>query len=181
MNPIIHPLALAFLALLGVAESAGAQKTYALGIGGGAAIPVGKLSDSQKTGANGMVVVALGASDLPIGVRFDGVYNNFSRNDKTSASSYPFRAAGLLGNLIFAFPGTNAKTYLIAGAGLYNIKLDVAGSKSENHGGLNAGAGVAFGVGPIATFIESRYHFVSRPPDKGGVIHFVPITLGILF
>jgi hypothetical protein len=181
MKRIIQPLAIAFLALLGVTESARGQKTYALGVGGGAAIPVGKLSDSQKTGANGMVVLALGASDLPIGVRFDGVYNSFSRNDKAPVSSYTFRAAGLLGNLIYAFPGTNAKTYLIAGAGLYNIKLDVAGSKSENHGGLNAGAGVTFGVGPIAAFIESRYHFISRAPDKGGVIHFVPITFGILF
>jgi hypothetical protein len=181
MKRIIQPLALAFLALFGVAESARAQKTYALGVGGGPAIPVGKLSDSQKTGANGMVVLALGAPDLPIGVRFDGVYNSFPRNDKMSASSYTFRTTGLLGNLIYAFPGSNAKAYLIAGAGVYNLKLDVAGSKSENHSGLNAGAGATFGVGPIATFIESRYHFISRAPDKGGVIHFVPITFGLLF
>jgi len=36
-------------------------------------------------------------------------------------------------------------------------------------------------LGPIASFLESRYHFISREPAKGGVIHFVPITLGLMF
>jgi len=74
---------------------------------------------------------------------------------------------------VYAFPGTTIKSYIVAGGGAYNTKLDVAGSKSENHLGLNAGAGFTFGLGPIASFIESRYHFISREPSKGGVIHFV--------
>jgi hypothetical protein len=158
------------------------QKTYALGIGGGAAIPVGKLSATQTTGFNGIAALALGVAELPIGVRFDAIYNSFSRKDFTSppTNTYSFRIAGLLGNLIYAFPGTTAKSYIVAGGGLYNTKFDIAGTKAENHWGLNGGLGVTFAVGPLASFLESRYHFISREPNKGGVIHFVPITLGVM-
>lgn len=163
-----------------------AQKAYALGIGGGLAIPVGKLKDVQNTGYNGIVSIALGSGELPIGVRIDGIYNQFPGKRSTSAQSganptAKFRISGVLGNLIFAFPGTSVKTYAVVGGGLYSIKLDLAGSKSENHAGLNGGAGFTFGLGPLAAFIEGRYHFVQRAPASGGVIHFVPITLGILF
>jgi Outer membrane protein beta-barrel domain len=179
-------VAVSIFASIILSAQAGGQKTYALGIGGGAAIPVGKLSNTQVTGFNGIIALALGAPDLPVGVRFDGIYNNFSRKNVISAqgsatNTYGFRIAGILANVVYAFPGTSVKSYIVGGGGLYNTKLDVAGSKSENHAGLNAGAGLTFGLGPIASFIESRYHFISREPTKGGVIHFVPITFGLMF
>ena len=176
-------LTVSALASIVLSGQASGQKTYALGVGGGAVIPVGKLSDTQTTGFNGIVALALGVAELPIGVRFDGIYNSFSRKDITTppTNTYGFRIAGLLGNLIYAFPGTTAKSYIVAGGGLYNTKFDIAGTKAENHWGLNAGLGVTFAVGPVASFLESRYHFISREPTKGGVIHFVPITLGVMF
>jgi opacity protein-like surface antigen len=186
MKRLLTIIAASILASVLLSTRVAGQKTYALGIGGGAAIPVGKLSDTQITGFNGIIALALGAPDLPIGVRFDGIYNSFSRKDVTSpqggaSNTYSFRIAGLLANAVYAFPGTTIKSYIVAGGGTYNTKLDVAGSKSENHLGLNAGAGFTFGLGPIASFIESRYHFISREPSKGGVIHFVPITFGLMF
>jgi hypothetical protein len=183
MKRFPHIMAVAALASIVLSGQASGQKTYALGIGGGAAIPVGKLSNTQTTGFNGIVSLALGVAELPIGVRFDGIYNSFSRKNISSpaTNTYGFRIAGLLGNLIYAFSGTTAKSYIVAGGGLYNTKFDIAGTKAENHWGLNAGAGVTFAAGPVASFLESRYHFVSREPAKGGVIHFVPITLGVMF
>ena len=183
MNGLPRIMAVSALASVVLSGQASGQKTYALGIGGGAAIPVGKLSSSQTTGFNGLVALALGVAELPIGVRFDGIYNSFSRKTITSppTNTYGFRIAGLLGNLVYAFPGTTAKSYIVAGGGLYNTKFDTTGTKSENHWGLNAGVGVTFAVGPVASFLESRYHFISREPTKGGVIHFVPITLGVMF
>ena len=177
-----HTVLLAFAAVV-LSGRAGAQKTYALGIGGGAAIPVGKLSNTQTSGYNGMVALALGVADLPIGVRFDGIYNSFSRKTLNSppTNTYAFRVSGLLGNLIYAFPGTTAKGYVVAGGGWYNTKFDIAGTKAENHWGLNTGVGITFAVGPVASFLETRYHFISREPTKGGVMHFVPITLGLMF
>jgi hypothetical protein len=183
MKRFPHVLAILALASIVLSGQASGQKTYALGIGGGSAIPVGKLSNTQTTGFNGIVALTLGVAELPIGLRFDGIYNTFSRRTITSppTTTYGFRIAGILGNLIYAFPGTTAKTYIVAGGGLYNTKFDSAGTKAENHWGLNAGLGMTFAVGPVASFLESRYHFISREPAKGGVIHFVPITLGVMF
>jgi hypothetical protein len=186
MKRLLTAIAVSVLASAFLSTRATGQKMYALGIGGGAAIPVGKLSDTQATGFNGIISLALGAPDLPIGVRFDGIYNNFSRKNVTSpqtgtTNTYSFRIAGVLANGVYAFPGTSVKSYIVAGGGWYNTKFDLAGAKSENHLGLNAGAGLTFELGSIASFIESRYHFISREPTKGGVIHFVPITFGLMF
>lgn len=173
----------ALLALLPLSRAALGQRTYAFGLGGGAAIPVGKLSDTQNTGYNGIVAVAIGVAEMPVGVRLDGIYNNFRVRTAPvgSASSSDLRIMGGLFNLIFAFPGTTAKPYLIAGGGLYSIKNDVSGAKAQNHFGFNAGLGATFAVGPFATFLESRYHTISRNAAKGGVVQFVPITVGLLF
>ncbi|HUQ99495.1 MAG TPA: outer membrane beta-barrel protein [Gemmatimonadaceae bacterium] len=167
-------------------HSASGQKTYALGVGGGPAIPVGQhLSDTQKTGYNAAVMLAIGVADLPLGIRLDGMLNQFPRRDvltpQSGAGAYSFRVMGALANLVYAFPGTSAKPYLVAGAGLYTTKSMFEGAKAERDWGFNAGVGATFGLGPFATFIESRYHSISRSAEKGGVIQFVPVTVGLLF
>jgi hypothetical protein len=169
-----------FVLLIGWSSPAVGQRTYAVGLGGGAAIPVGKLSDSQRTGYNAIAALAIGVAELPLGVRFDAIYNNM-RNKSDITGSTDLRVMGVLGNLIFAFPGTNAKAYIIAGGGLYNSKADISGAKSQNDIGFNAGIGATFRFGPFASFLESRYHSISRKEDKGGVFQFVPITFGLLF
>src|SRR5438105_1984918 len=183
MKKLFVCLSLIFAAL--VLPSAGcAQKTYALGLGGGAAIPVGKLSDTQKPGYNAIVALAIGVSDLPIGVRFDAIYNNLSRPSAAPSgggTASDLKVKGVLANLVFAFSGNSAKAYILAGGGLYNSKPDIAGAKSQNNFGVNAGLGATFGFGPFATFLESRYHSISRSESKGGVYQFVPITFGVLF
>lgn len=174
----------ALLALLPISQVAMGQRTYALGLGGGASIPVGKLSDAQNTGYHGMVVLAVGSAELPIGVRLDGIYNNLANNNLpagSGAASADLRIAGGLLNLVFTFPGTTAKPYLIAGGGLYSTKSDVPGAKAKNDFGFNAGLGTTFGFGPFAAFLESRYHTISRDAADGGVVQFVPITVGLLF
>jgi hypothetical protein len=173
-----------------ISTTARAQKTYALGLGGGVSIPVGKLGDTQKAGYNALAALAIGVSDLPLGVRFDAIYSSIRKNDEvstqpgggtTTTPSSDLRVVAGLANIVFAFSGTSAKTYILAGAGLYNSKPDVTGVKAQNNFGYNGGAGVTFGSGPFAIFIEARYHSVSRSAAKGGVYQFVPITLGLLF
>jgi hypothetical protein len=179
-------LTVALLTLLSSRTALG-QRTYALGVGGGAAIPVGKLSNVQNTGYNGLVVLAVGSAELPIGVRFDGIYSNLVKNTVPVPEGSPvvtasdLRIAAGLFNLVFAFPGTSAKPYLLAGGGLYRTKSDVSGTKAKNDFGFNTGLGITFGLGPFAAFLESRYHTISRSEADGGVIQFVPITVGLLF
>jgi len=182
MKQLILVVGIVLLSSL-ISHSALGQKSYALGVGGGVAIPVGKLSNTQKTGYNGTVALAIGVSDLPIGLRFDGIYNMLPLRTTQAGglASSDLRIIGALGNLIYAFSGTSAKPYIVFGGGYYSVKNDVAGAKSQNNFGFNAGLGATFGVGPFAMFFESRYHSILRNVAKGGVIQFVPITLGLMF
>lgn len=185
MKHILRAISISLCLTFIASSRAVAQKTYAIGLGGGAAIPVGKLNDAQKAGYNGVATLAMGVADLPFGVRFDAIYNTLQRRadaivQGSSASTSDFRVMGALGNLIYAFPGTSAKAYVLAGAGLYNSKV-LPNGKSQNHLGFNAGLGATFGIGPVATFIESRYHSISRSTADGGVYQFVPITVGLMF
>jgi|SRR5947209_5375064 len=179
----MRSLLVVILALTALMPSAAAaQKGYALGVGGGAAIPVGKLGDMQKTGYSALVTLALGSPDVPIGVRFDGVYNKLTQATRAGAlTAGDFRVAGALLNLVYAFPGTYAKPYVLAGAGWYGSKVDTTGAKAQNSLGVNGGLGITFGFGPAAAFLEARYHSVSRTAAKGGVFQFVPITFGLMF
>ena len=162
--------------------AASAQKSYAVGIAGGAAIPVGKLGDVQKTGYSALVILAVGSPDRQFGLRFDGIYNNLTHTTTPAGTtSADFRVVGALVNLVYAFPGTYAKPYVVAGGGWYGSKVDTTGAKSQSNIGFNAGLGTTFGFGPAAAFIEARYHTISRSVAKGGVFQFVPITFGLMF
>lgn len=179
MRRILIPL-LAFNVLIPAAASA--QKSYAIGIAGGASIPVGKLGDVEKTGYSALLSLALGSPDLPIGIRLDGIYNNLTQaTPPTGAPVGDLRVAGALFNLVYAFPGTYAKPYVLAGAGWYGSKADTTGAKTQNNVGFNGGLGITFGFGPAVAFLEARYHSVSRTVAKGGVFQFVPITFGLMF
>lgn len=183
MKQLFRIVGIAFFTSLVFAQSALCQRSYAIALGGGVTLPVGRLNDVQTTGYNGLVALALGSAELPLGLRIDGIYNTFqSRTTPVGApANSDLRIIGALGNLIFAFPGTSAKAYILAGGGLYNVKSDVSGAKSVNHFGFNAGFGATFGVGPFATFLESRYHTISRKADKGGVAQLIPVTVGLMF
>lgn len=183
MKQVLQTTALSLILAVAIPSAAFGQKTYAFGLGGGATIPVGKLSDVQKTGYNALAVLAIGVADLPIGVRFDGIYHNLPSADQSAATTPngKLRVSGVLANLVYAFPGTSAKPYIIVGGGLYSTKVDTTGAKVQNNFGVNAGLGLTFGIGPFATFLESRYNSVSRNARKGGVFQFVPITFGFLF
>ncbi len=165
------------------AEPALGQRSYAIALGGGVAFPVGKLGDVQNTGYNGLVALAIGTAEFPLGLRIDGIYNTLEARTVPvgSPSSADLRITGALSNLVLAFGGTTAKAYLLVGGGLYKFKYDLPGAASHTQFGFNTGFGATFGVGPLATFVESRYHTISRKADKGGVAQFIPVTVGLMF
>jgi hypothetical protein len=163
-----------------------AQKSYAIGIGGGAGIPVGKFKKAEKPGAGGMVAIAIGVGEIPVGVRFDGIYNRFHHREElpvggVADTTTDVNLMGLLANFVVAFPGTTKKAYVLIGAGYYRLKATSSTAETQTSVGYNAGIGATFGIGPFATFIESRYHSISRSEEKGGIVQFVPVTLGLLF
>ena len=76
-------------------------------------------------------------------------------------------SSACLRNAVYAFSGTSVKTYIIAGGGLYNTRLDLDNAKSENHLGLNAGAGMTFGFRSDRKLHRSAIPFHISPASPG--------------
>lgn len=167
--------------------SAHAQNSYAMGISAGPTIPTGKFSDAHSKGKNVTGFLAIGTEDLPIGFRLDGMYNDFKGRTVTPAGggaaveTPDLRLLALVANGVFTASGSVAKPYLVAGMGFYNSKTNAPDAKSRNDLGFSIGLGSTFSLGPLASTLELRFHSISREPENGGSIHYIPITVGIAF
>lgn len=187
--PLSRACALPFLlgALAVLPAKTLAQKSYAVGITAGAAIPTGKFGDVQSKGKSITGFIGLGIAELPIGLRIDGMYHNFSGRSVTppgggaDVQTPDLQLWGIGGNFVLTTSGSTAKLYLLAGAGYYNAKVDSVDAKSQHKLGFSAGIGSTFNLGPLASVVEVRFHSISRKSEEGGSIHFVPIMLGIMF
>ena len=167
--------AVAAVAVFGSTSSAQSSKAISLGISGGASIPVGDFADAYKTGYNGTVSLMFNSVGTPLGIRVDGMFNQFSPTDDLPLPDY--RIIGGNVNLVYALPGTGMRPYLIGGAGFYGQKPDVSGAESTNDFGLNGGLGASFALSGFNTFIEARFHHIM----SDAATQFVPVTFGISF
>lgn len=181
---------LAVLALSATTSSAQSAKAISLGISAGAAIPVGDFGEDYTTGYNGTVSLMFKSIGSPIGLRVDGMYNKLSVKDDRTISIPGFGivdAAVIMGanaNLVYSLPGTGISPYLIGGAGVYGLKLDVDDGEdpdSESKFGLNGGIGASFPLSGFNTFIEARFHHIFTKDALGdsAPTQFIPITFGI--
>ena len=179
--------ALAALALSATTSSAQSAKAISLGISGGAAIPVGDFGEDYTTGYNGTVSLMFRSIGSPIGLRVDGMYNKMSVKDDRVISLPGLGAVDAAvvtsanANLVYNLPGTGITPYLIGGAGIYGLKLDVDNAddpESESKLGLNGGIGASFPLSGFNTFIEARFHHIFTDVSA---TQFVPVTFGISF
>ena len=183
---ILTVAALAAVAISATASSAQSNKSISLGISGGAAIPVGNFGDDYTTGYNGTASLMFRSVGSPIGLRVDGMYNRMSvKDDRTiGVPGFGIVNAAVISsanaNLVYNLQGTGITPYLIGGAGVYNLKLDVDGDDpdSENKFGVNGGIGAAFPLSGFNTFVEARFHHVF---SEGQATQFIPVTFGISF
>ena len=164
-----------------------AQRNYAVGITAGAALPTGNFSDSYAKGAAITGFLATGMGELPIGLRFDGMYQTFPGRLVTppggtaDIQTPDLRLWGFGVNFVVTASGTTAKPYLIIGTALNNVRVDSVSAKARNHLGFSGGVGSTFNLGPFSSIVEARFHSISRRPAHGGSIHFVPLLLGMVF
>lgn len=168
------------LTIAGSASSAAGQRSIHIGLAGGAVLPVGILSDAVENGPSGLVTLAMGPQDAPMGLRLDYQYDGFKGKTIAGTRIEDMHVNSVTANLVVPFRVGYAKPYLIAGGGFYPVKLGGA-AKRENDWGANGGAGISFQL-PYTTlgaFLEARYHAVNR--SRTSPYHFVPITFGVLF
>ena len=174
----------------------------------GAAMPMGDLDDMVKSGFTLGGAVDFGISTLPFGVRAELGYTKFGEKaasgellgEQFSASSEGSNLAVTL-NAILAptVPAAQIRPYAIGGVGFYNSSVDqayafgtdaVAFDDSKGSVGFNGGFGVRFQFVGFSSFVEARYHHVTKgraePSEETEEFEwksaaYMPITFGISF
>lgn len=170
------------VALLGAAipSDAGAQAIAMLGISAGAAVPMGKLSDTHSTGFNTMLSLGFGGGEeIPVSLRFDGAYTKFNGNTTNgiTASSIRIWSGGV--NAIASIPGGEViRPYILGGGGVFNMKSSATGATSSTDFGVTGGVGVGLDLSGFNTFAEARIHHIFT---ANGATRYAPIVFGILF
>ncbi|MDF3053385.1 MAG: hypothetical protein K0S19_1490 [Geminicoccaceae bacterium] len=163
------------------------------GLGGGVGLPLGDFDDAAKLGWHGLAAVSFVPEGWPVGIQFDGSYQQFSLEDDLGFTGLKTRLIQGTGNVVFKFKTSEESTfrpYLLGGVGVYNSKTtadddpeDVLGGGATDFG-LNAGVGFDFKAGGAGLFIEGRFHnvFIGGDGLSGGDnLQFIPITLGFRF
>ncbi|MDB4889159.1 MAG: hypothetical protein JWL61_1014 [Gemmatimonadetes bacterium] len=174
-------IAIASMAMLALSASP-AQSQIAIMVAGGVNAPVGTLGDLADLGYNIAAGVNVGATLLPIGLRFEGAYNGFQV--KNFAGGGDVRVLSGTANAIFNIGRTKDAPYLIAGLGGYNRQLTLppfGRSSNETVVGINGGGGLRFPLVGLTTFVEARYHVMLGDKSDATDYQFIPITFGIVF
>jgi hypothetical protein len=198
-------IAVAGSAFLAMASAAHAQSGFGqkltAGIFGGVTFPRAAFSDEVGTGwnAGGFGKIRLYG---PLDLRVDGTYTKFGAKDLvesggtvTTKTTVQFGTIGGVINLgtdSAAYPGDNSVSpYLMAGAGRYRLDYDAVcvgascGSFVDpginTFWGLNVGGGATIPLAGIRTFLEARYHRISRSELDGGGRVMVVISAGVKF
>ncbi len=153
------------------------MKPISLGIAGGGSLPMSDFSDVSNTGYNGTLALAIKLPMIPVGLRFDGAYNQFG----AKVGNGKLHITSLTGNVTYNLPSIGVSPYVIGGAGMYSSVASASGLPSSpraNDFGWNAGAGINLPLTVFKAFVEARYNRVSV---GGGSMEFVPLTFGIMF
>ncbi len=168
------------LAAAVVPSPAGAQAIAMLGISAGAAVPMGKLSDTHSTGFNTMISLGFGGGDeIPVSLRFDGAYTKFNGSTTNGVAVSGIRVLSGNVNAIVSIPGGEIiRPYILGGGGVFNMKSSAAGSNSSTDFGLTGGVGMGLDLSGFNTFAEARIHHIFT---ANGATRFAPIVFGILF
>jgi hypothetical protein len=178
------------------AQDAVSRSPVQFGVMGGVTFPVGNSSDAVKTGWNAGALLNFGFANSPVGLRVDGSWNqmNYKNTSGLDLSGVHLRLLDATADAVFNV-GTRSPTqfYVLGGVGVYNFKTTGSNnnfdfsSGSTTKFGLNGGVGVKFTAGPLAPFLEARYHYVfsgdsfNNNNSGSSAFQMVPISIGLTF
>jgi opacity protein-like surface antigen len=172
-------LGAAALALVLSASTVQAQKPMSFGIALGASKATGDGSENVNLGYHALGTLAWAPPTLPVGIRFDAMYNTFGFD---GGGDSKLNIMGVNANATWGMPmaASPVSPYLIGGLGMYQAKVtncDLCGD-AETKLGFNVGVGTKFALSGFGTFAEIRYHSIQT---EGSSTTFIPISFGIMF
>jgi hypothetical protein len=161
-------------------------------LGGGGTVP-GSVSSGtfySGLGYNVLAGLVLRLPILPVALRFEGQYNQFS----SPLSVYQDRIYSATVNAEYSIPLPIVRPYIVGGGGYYHINAQyfnpnaAPGSPDEittptTGVGLNGGVGARSGIGGIGVFAEWRYHYIFAGGGNNPTGHtsYAPFTFGVTF
>jgi hypothetical protein len=140
------------------------------GVGGGIAIPVGRLSDTHTAGYTLAGLVDFSAAEQPFSFRAELIYQRFDR--KSSAAVNDMNVLSLGASLLARRTKQAASTYALGGIAVY--RPTDQGTKP----GLTAGFGIEVPLTYFIGFADVRLHYVLTERNP---LLTIPITLGARF
>jgi hypothetical protein len=161
------------------ATAARAQLTNVhFNLGAGASIPNSDFGNAHDIGYNLVVGLGVPQRGSPLGLRIEGIYNEFAVSGAGDLKSH---TGGVTANATYDFPlglvrpGSSGNAlYAIGGVGYFSTKLFDEGSRTDF--GWNLGGGFRFPLTGFAAYVEARYYSISNANVK-----FTPITFGLVF
>jgi hypothetical protein len=165
------------------AQLAGAH----INLAAGGAIPSGDLGQVTNVGFNLTGGLSLSEPGLPIGIRLEGMFNQFNVSDQAAFAfgappSDQIRVWGGNANAVFNIPLSGITTgnnlYAIGGIGFANVSETVNQDGGNTGFGWNIGGGFRFPLTGFSAYVEARYHSVST---NGVNSTFTPIVFGLQF
>jgi hypothetical protein len=169
---------LVFAAACVVPMAGAAQSNTSISIAAGAVLPVGKLKDTQSAGEGGSAGLTFGGADNPFGIRLSVGYDRLGSKTVNGKETLGSHVVSGIGDVIFTFPGTLTKPYLLGGLGGLRMQSDSSGAKSSTRFGFDFGAGMSFPLGSRGAFLESKLQSISQKEAKP--VRYLQIVLGLL-
>lgn len=153
----------------------GRAQSAALGLAGGATMPLGTYGDDKNIGFHLGLVLNVRMPSTPIGFRIDGTFSELRYSGSSTREQIWMANANLV---LRAHSVSMVTPYAIGGVGVYNRRRTLLlGNNSSTTLGFNAGAGLRFGLGQAHTFLEVRFHRAGGDSN----VRIVPITFGVSF
>jgi hypothetical protein len=169
---------LLILAIVALPAAAASQSNTSFSIAAGAVIPVGKFKDTQSAGEGGSAGLTFGSADNPFGIRLSVGYDRLGGKTVSGKETLGRHALSGTSDVLFTFPGTFTKAYLLGGVGEVRLQSDSSGAKADMRFGFDLGAGLSFPLGSRGAFLESKLQSISQKEAKP--VRYLQIVLGLL-
>lgn len=181
----------------------GSARPVSIAFGGGASVPVGSYKDALKAGWNGQGSLIYNVAGLPLALRADLNYNQFTFKEDlpfapggsgravTTSDDITQQILGGLANVTIPFRMGPITPYITAGLAGFNIRTKLGGGtgatdQSDTKFAVNGGAGLSLRLLGASAFIEARLNnvytdqkLISNKELKD--LQFIPITFGFVF